>query len=65
MQRNDSTCTMKLLLLSLKKNSKIKSTICVSALYLFSKENDNKTKSYRCTAKSHATLFPKKFISLI
>ena len=42
MQRNDSTCTMKLLLLSLKKSFKIKSTICVSALYLFSKANDTK-----------------------
>ena len=25
---------------------------------------DNKPKSHRCTAKSHATLFPKKFIPL-
>ena len=27
-------------------------------------ENKDKPKSYRCTAKSHATLFPKNFISL-
>ena len=28
-------------------------------LDLFSKMDDNKPKSYRCTAKSHATLFRK------
>ena len=28
-------------------------------LELFNKTNDDKTKSYRCTAKSHATMFPK------
>ena len=33
-------------------------------LDLFFKTGDNKPKSYRCTAKSHATLFPKKFIPL-
>ena len=33
-------------------------------LGLFSKMDDNKPKSYRCTAKSHATLFPKKLIPL-
>ena len=33
-------------------------------LDLFSKTDDNKPKSFRCTAKSHATLFPKKFIPL-
>ena len=33
-------------------------------LELFDKTNDDKPKSYRCTAKSHATLFPKKFILL-
>ena len=32
-------------------------------LELFDKNND-KPKSYRCTAKSHATLFPKNFILL-
>ena len=30
----------------------------------FSKTSQNKPKSYRCTAKSHVTLFPKKFIPL-
>ena len=33
-------------------------------LELFGKTSDNKPKSHRCTAKSHATLFPKKFILL-
>ena len=33
-------------------------------LELFAKTNDGKLKSYRCTAKSHATMFPKKFIPL-
>ena len=33
-------------------------------LELFSKTTQNKSKSYRCTAKLHATLFPKKFIPL-
>ena len=33
-------------------------------LELFDKANDGKLKSYRCTAKSHATMFPKKFIPL-
>ena len=33
-------------------------------LELFNKTNDGKLKSYRCTAKSHATMFPKKFIPL-
>ena len=33
-------------------------------LQLFSKTTDNKPKSYHCTAKSHATLFPKKFFPL-
>ena len=33
-------------------------------LELFDKTNDDKPKSYRCTAKSHATMFPKRFISL-
>ena len=33
-------------------------------LELFDKTNDGKPKSYRCTAKSHATMFPKKFIPL-
>ena len=33
-------------------------------LELFDKTNDDKPKSYRCTAKSHATMFPKKFIPL-
>ena len=33
-------------------------------LELFDKTNDGKPKSYRCTAKSHATMFPKKFIWL-
>ena len=33
-------------------------------LELFDKTNDGKPKSYRCTAKSHATKFPKKFIPL-
>ena len=31
---------------------------------LFSKMTDGKPKSYCCTAKSHVTLFPKKFIPL-
>ena len=31
---------------------------------LFDDTSDNKPKSYRCTAKSHATMFPKKFIPL-
>ena len=33
-------------------------------LELFDKTNDDKPKSYRCTAKSHATMFPKKYIPL-
>ena len=33
-------------------------------LELFDKTNDGKPKSYRCTAKSHATMFPKKCIPL-
>ena len=33
-------------------------------LELFDKTNDDKLKSYRCTAKSHATMFPKRFIPL-
>ena len=33
-------------------------------LELFSKTSNDKAKSYECTAKSHATLFPKKFIPL-
>ena len=33
-------------------------------LKLFSKTSQNKPKSYPCTAKSHATLFPEKFIPL-
>ena len=33
-------------------------------LDLFDKTNHGKPKSYRCTAKSHATMFPKKFIPL-
>ena len=33
-------------------------------LDLFSKTNKDKPKSYHCTAKSHAALFPKKFIPL-
>ena len=33
-------------------------------LELFDETIDNKPKSYRCTAKSHATMFPKKFIPL-
>ena len=33
-------------------------------LDLFSKTNKDRPKSYRCTEKSHATLFPKKFIPL-
>ena len=33
-------------------------------LELFNKTDDDKPKSYRCTAKSHATIFPKKFIPL-
>ena len=33
-------------------------------LELFDKTKDGKPKSYRCTAKSHATIFPKKFIPL-
>ena len=32
-------------------------------LKLFHKTNDN-SQSYRCTAKSHATMFPKQFIPL-
>ena len=31
---------------------------------LFNKTNDEKPKSYRCTAKSHATMFPKKIFPL-
>ena len=31
---------------------------------LFGKTNYDKPKSYRCTAKSHATMFPKRFIPL-
>ena len=31
-------------------------------LELFDKTNDDKPKSYRCTAKPHATMFPKRFI---
>ena len=33
-------------------------------LELFSKTSNDKSKLYRCTAKSHATLFPKKHIPL-
>ena len=33
-------------------------------LELLDKTNDDKPKSYRCTAKSHATMFPKKIIPL-
>ena len=33
-------------------------------LDFFSKTDNNKPKSYHCTAKSHATLFSKKFIQL-
>ena len=33
-------------------------------LELFDKTNDDKPKSYRCTSKSHATMFPKKYIPL-
>ena len=33
-------------------------------LDLFSKTDNNESKSYHCTAKSHATLFPKKFMLL-
>ena len=33
-------------------------------LDLFSKADKDRPKSYRCTEKSHATLFPKKFIPL-
>ena len=33
-------------------------------LELFDKNSEGKPKSYRCTAKSHATMFPKKFIQL-
>ena len=33
-------------------------------LELFDETSNNKPKSYRCTAKSHATMFPKKFIPL-
>ena len=33
-------------------------------LELFDKTNDDRQKCYRCTAKSHATMFQKKFISL-
>ena len=31
---------------------------------LFGKANNDKPKSYKCTAKPHATMFPKKFIPL-
>ena len=31
---------------------------------MFDETTEEKPKSYRCTAKSHATMFPKKFISL-
>ena len=40
-----------------------KRSVC-QLLDLFCKTTDNKPKSYRCTAKSHATLFPKKIIPL-
>ena len=33
-------------------------------LELFDETTEEKLKSYRCTAKSHATMFPKKFIPL-
>ena len=33
-------------------------------LELFDETTENKPKSFRCTAKSHATMFPKKFILL-
>ena len=33
-------------------------------LGLFDETTEEKSKSYRCTAKSHATMFPKKFIPL-
>ena len=33
-------------------------------LEMFDKTHDGKPKTYRCTAKSHATLFPKKCIPL-
>ena len=33
-------------------------------LELFDETSDNKPESYRCTAKSHAAMFPKKFIPL-
>ena len=33
-------------------------------LELFDKTNDDKLKSYRCAAKSHARMFPKRFIPL-
>ena len=33
-------------------------------LKLFDETTENKPKPYRCTAKSHATMFPKKFIPL-
>ena len=33
-------------------------------LELFCKTSDDKPKLYRCTAKSHVTMFPKKFIPL-
>ena len=33
-------------------------------LELYSETFDNKPRSYRCTSKSHATLFPKKFIPI-
>ena len=33
-------------------------------LELFDKTNNDKPISYRCTAKSHVTMFPKKFIPL-
>ena len=33
-------------------------------LELFDETAENKPKSYRCTAKSRATMFPKKFIPL-
>ena len=40
-----------------------KRSVC-QLLDLFCKTTDNKPKSYRCTAKSHATLLPKKIIPL-
>ena len=33
-------------------------------LELFDETTEEKPKSYRCTTKSHATMFPKKFIPL-